>query len=442
MSSILIESPPVTQLNSPIIHRLSSGLTIIAEEMPIEAVNLSLWLKVGSVVEPDAINGMAHYLEHMVFKGTPNIQCGEFERLIEERGAVTNAATSHDYTQYYITTAPQDFGDLAPLQIELVMNPTIQDEAFERERPVILEEIRRSEDNPRRRTFYRSMEMAFERLPYRRTVLGPTAVIEQLTAQQMRDFHAQWYHPSSITAVAVGNLPVEKLIGIVADGFDQATENRRRVWGLETAFHQGESAYPTTRPKPEPPFQAINRADYLDDTLQQARLVMSWRVPGMIDLNQTYALDILASILGRGRTARLIRDLREERRLVTSLSISNMTYGHQGVFYITAQLPTEHLAEVEAAIAQHISRICAEPVTELELSRIRNQVANRYIFGNETPSDRAGLYGYYQSITGDLAHALNYPSQIQALQAEDLQTAAQRYLSPTAYGVMTVRPRG
>ena len=439
MSSILLESPSVTQLNSPVIRRLSNGLTIIAEQMPIDAVNLSLWLKVGSVVEPDAINGMAHYLEHMVFKGTPKIQCGEFERLIEERGAVTNAATSHDYTQYYITTAPQDFRDLAPLQIELVINPSIQDEAFERERPVILEEIRRSQDNPRRRTFYRSMEMAFERLPYRRTVLGTAAVIEQLTAQQMRDFHARWYHPGSITAVAVGNLPAERLIEIVADGFHQAEENRRRVWGLEATYHR-EIAHQTTNPAPEPPFQTINRADYLDDTLQQARLVMSWRVPGMIDLSQTYALDILASILGRGHTARLIRDLREERRLVTSLSISNMTYGHQGVFYITAQLSVEHIAEVEAAIAQHIKLLCTEPVTELELRRIRNQVANRYIFSNETPSDRAGLYGYYQAITGDLAHALNYPGHIQSLQAADLQAAAQRYLCPTAYGVMTVRP--
>ena len=441
MASILIESPPITPLNSPIIHRLSNGLTIIAEQMPIDAVNLSLWLKVGSVVEPDAINGMAHYLEHMVFKGTPNIQCGEFERLIEERGAVTNAATSHDYTQYYITTAPQDFRDLAPLQIELVINPSLQDDAFERERPIILEEIRRSEDNPRRRTFYRSMEMAFERLPYRRPVLGPAAVIERLTAGQMRNFHANWYHPGSITAVAVGNLPVETLIEIVADGFQRAEENRRRVWGIEP-LPVSEIVDQPVRSDPEPPFQTIHRTDYIDDTLQQARLVMSWRVPGMIDLSQTYALDILASILGRGRTARLIRDLREERRLVTSLSISNMTYGHQGVFYITAQLPAEHLADVEAAIAQHIARLCTELVSELELRRIRNQVANRYIFGSETPSDRAGLYGYYQAITGDLSHALNYPSHIQSLQAADLLAAAQRYLSPEAYGVMTVRPEG
>ena len=109
-----------TTLNSPTVHTLPNGLTIIAEQMPIEAVNLNIWLNVGSCQEADSINGMAHFLEHMVFKGTPRLVAGEFERLIEERGAVTNAATSHDYTHYYITTAPKDFAALAPLQIDVV----------------------------------------------------------------------------------------------------------------------------------------------------------------------------------------------------------------------------------------------------------------------------------------------------------------------------------
>lgn len=433
MTSSLLTSPLVPRLNSPILHRLSNGLTIVAEQMPIEAVNLSLWLNVGSAVESDAINGMAHFLEHMVFKGTARLHSGEFERLIEERGAVTNAATSQDYTHYYITTAPKDFAELAPLQMDVVLNPSIPDEAFERERFVILEEIRRSEDNPRRRTFCRAMEMTFERLPYRRPVLGPTAVIEQLTPQQMRDFHATRYQPQAITAVAVGNLPVDQLIQIVADG-------------LSTPPHQatGAKANIDLPASPiqelEPPFTEITRQEFVDDSLQQARLVMAWRVPGMAYLHQTYALDVVAAILGQGRTARLIRDLREDRGLVSNISASNMTYGMQGAFYISAQLPVENLAAVEAAIAQHIRSLQTELITEAELARVRTQVANRFIFGNETPSDRASLYGYYQAMVGDLAPALNYPARIQALDVIDLQVAAQRYLTPDAYGVVVLKP--
>jgi predicted Zn-dependent peptidase len=401
----------------------------VAEQMPVEAVNLNVWINVGSAVESDDINGMAHFLEHMVFKGTPRLQSGEFERLIEQRGAVTNAATSHDYTHYYITTAPQDFAQLAPLQLDVVLNASIPDEAFERERSVILEEIRRSEDNPQRRTFRRAIETTFEQLPYRRQVLGPTAVIEQLKAQQMRDFHRKWYQPQSITAVAVGNLPVEELIEIVADGFTQAgvgTEEAEKILPLAVT--------------PESAFTEVVRRDYVDETLQQARLVMVWRVPGMTQLDETYALDVLAVILGQGRMSRLVRDLREERQLVTHIGVSNMTQRLQGVFYISAQLPEENLAKVEAAIAQHIRKFQTELVAETDIARIRTQVANRFIFGNEKPSDRTGLYGYYQSQVGDLTPALNYPSRIQALDAVDLQKAAQQYLSADAYGIVTIKP--
>lgn len=427
MTSTLLKTPP---LNAPTFHRLSNGLTIVAEQMPVEAVNLSLWLNVGSAVESDQINGMAHFLEHMIFKGTERLASGEFERLVEERGAITNAATSQDYTQFYITTAPQDFAQLAPLQMDVVLNPSIPDEAFERERLVVLEEIRRSEDNPRRRTYQRSLETAFEQLPYRRPVLGPTSVIEQLTAQQMRDFHAQWYQPQSITAVAVGNLPVEQLIEIVAEGIAQGKESMRSPL----------THHPLPITQPEAPFTEIVRREYVDTSLQQARLIMVWRVPGLADLNQTYALDVLAAILSHGRTSRMVQDLRENRRLATHISASNMTHQLQGTFYISVQTAVENLAVVEEAIAQHIRALQTEPVTEAEIARIRTQVANRFVFANETPSDRAGMYGYYQSLVGDLAPALNYPARIQALDGVDMQAAAKRYLSPDAYGVVTIKP--
>jgi predicted Zn-dependent peptidase len=428
MTSILLKTPP---LNAPTIKKLPNGLTIVAEQMSVEAVNLNVWINVGSATESDDINGMAHFLEHMVFKGTPRLQSGEFERLIEERGAVTNAATSQDYTHYYITTAPQDFAQLAPLQLDVVLNPSIPDEAFERERMVVLEEIRRSEDNPGRRTFRRAIETTFERLPYRRQVLGPSSVISQLKPQQMRDFHNQWYQPQSITAVAVGNLPVEELISIVADNFTKSEtpqQNLQQVGEFAKSF------------KPEPAFSEIVRREYVDETLQQARLVMAWRVPGMTQLEETYALDVLAGILGHGRTSRLVRDLREERQLVTHIGVSNMTQRLQGMFYISAQLPVENLQVVEEAITQHLHTFQTELVAESEIARIRTRVANRFIFGNEKPSDRTGLYGYYYSQLGDLTPALNYPDRLQAIEAVDIQKAAQQYLSNKAYGIVSIKP--
>ncbi len=427
MTSTLINPSSTHPLNAPTVHQLPNGLTIIAEQLPVDAVNLSVWLTVGSAVEPDEINGMAHFLEHMVFKGTPNLQVGEFEQRIEERGAVTNAATSQDYTHYYITTAPQDFAALAPLQLDVVFNPDLPLEAFERERFVVLEEIRRAEDNPTRRSFRRAMETVFQRLPYKRPVLGPASVIEQVSCQQMQDFHRSWYQPAKATLSVVGNLPVERLIEVVTQG----------MAGIESASVE-QPTLPTAMP--EPSYTQVVRCEIEDPTLQQARLIMLWRTPGLNQLSQTYGLDVLATILGQGRTSRLVQDLREQRRLVSSISVSHMTQRLQGVFYISVRLRVEHLEEVETAIAQHIQAVQTEPIKESEIARVQTQVANRFIFGNETPSDRAGLYGYYQSIVGDLNAALNYPVQIQSLTAEDLQQAAQHYLSSEAYGIVILKP--
>ena len=431
MTSTLVQPTP-QHLNAPTIRQLPNGLTIVAEHLPVEAVNLNIWLNVGSAIEAEPINGMAHFLEHIIFKGTPKLPSGEFERLVEEQGAVMNAGTSQDYTHFYITTAPKDFAKLAPLQWEVLLNPSIADEAFERERSVVLEEIRRSDDNPNRRCYQKVIETAFEKLPYRRPVLGPAEIISQLQAQQMRDFHRSWYQPNFMTAAVVGNLPVEELIDIVTDSFTEAN-NSRNTPQMPLP--------PNINLTPESPFTEIVRHEVIDETLQQARLMMVWRVPGLTELHETYALDVLATILSQGKTSRLVRDLREERGLVSSIGVSNMSHLHQGVFYISARLPEENLAEVEAAIAHHILTIQQESVTETEIKRIRTLVANRFIFANETPSDRANLYGYYQSIVGDLAPALNYPKNIQALDSSDIQEAASKYLSVDAYGVVAFRPK-
>ena len=416
------------RLNAPTVHTLPNGLTIIAEQLPGSAVNLNLWLNVGSALEDDSINGMAHFLEHMIFKGTPRLASGAFEKAIEERGAVTNAATSQEYTHYYITTAPKDFRDLAPLQLEVVLNASIAEESFAREKLVVLEEIRRAEDNPQRRIFSQVAEVGFENSPYCRPVLGLTSIIEQLRPQQMQDFHAHWYQPTAMTAVVVGNLPTEDLIATIADSFAQTY-----------TIKSPSQILPIPTLKSVQPFKEIVSRDYVDESIQQSRLILMWRVPGLTQLKETYALDVLAVILGKGKVSRLFRELREEKGLVSSISVSNMTQGNQGLFYISAQLPTENIPAVEAAILAQIEKIQLELITESELNRIRTQVANRFIFGNERPSDRANLYGYYYSQLQTLEPAFNYPQEIQSLQSEDMRIAAQTYLSTEAYGRVIVR---
>jgi predicted Zn-dependent peptidase len=314
------------------------------------------------------------------------------------------------------------------LQLEVVLNASIAEEPFAREKLVVLEEIRRAEDNPQRRIFSQVAEVGFENSPYYRPVLGLTSIIEQLRPQQMQDFHAQWYQPTAMTAVVVGNLPTEDLIATVADSFAQTY-----------TIKSPSQIVPIPTLKSVKPFKEIVSRDYVDESIQQSRLILMWRVPGLTQLKQTYALDVLAVILGKGKVSRLFRELREEKGLVSSISVSNMTQGNQGLFYISAQLLTENIPAVEAAILAQIQKIQSELMTQSELNRIRTQVANRFIFGNERPSDRANLYGYYYSQLQTLEPAFNYPQEIQSLQSEDMRIAAQKYLSSEAYGRVIVR---
>jgi predicted Zn-dependent peptidase len=418
-------------LNAPTLQRLPDGLTIIAEQMPVEAVNLNIWLKVGSALESDAINGTAHFLEHMVFKGTHRLGSGEFERAIESSGAVINAATSQEYTHYYLTAAPRDFARLAPLQLEVIYSPSIPDEAFERERRVILEEIRRSNDNPRRRTYYRTMETCFQDLPYRRPVLGTMAAVEKLTPRQMRDFHDTWYRPEMMSVVVVGNLPPSESIEIVS----------RTVGALrEGSARTPPRPYPLNELHPEAPFPEKVLREYDDPQIRQAHLVMFWKVPGLRHLDETRALDVLAVILGQGKTSRLFRSLRDELGRVSQVTASNTSHGIQGIFSISAQLPPENLAIVEKEILARVRQIQDDSITPAELARVRTQVANRFIFANERPSDRANLYGYHHSQLGDLRPAFHYPDAIRALEVAAIRAAARTYLDTTAYGIVVVRP--
>jgi predicted Zn-dependent peptidase len=418
---------------APTQHILPNGIKIIAERVPVDAVNLSIWVNVGSAVETDNINGMAHFLEHMVFKGSERLGLGEFEQAIESHGGNTNAATSQDYTHFYINVAPKDFAKLAPLQLDVVLKASIPDAEFQRERHVVLEEIRRSEDNPDRRIYRHISELVYEQLPYRRPVLGPVDVIENVTSEQMRAFHQQWYTPQNMTISVVGNLPVSEMIGVIANYFEPQIDSHNQ----DKAIAPQPQAHTFT---PEKPFESVVRREVTDSSLKQARLSMTWRVAGFEQIDATYPLSIVANILGSGRTSRMVQDLRENRRIVDRISVSNSAMRWQGTFQVFAKLNVEDVEIVERAIREHILQLHETPVTDEELTKIRTQVSNRFIFGNESPRERAGIYGYYDRIVGSLDHALNYPDRIKSVTKEDIQSAVRKYLNPDAYGIVIVKP--
>ena len=419
-------SEPLTALKFPAdIFRLSNGLTVIHQHVPATpVVVVDVWVRAGAIAEPNEWSGMAHFLEHMIFKGTEQLPTGVFDSVIESRGGVSNAATSHDYAHFFITTAAQYLEDTLPPLADLLLHASIPDEEFVRERDVVLEEIRSCYDNPDWIGFQALAESVYHRHPYGRSILGAEEHLLALSPQQMRCFHANYYQPQNMTVVVVGGVDQESALNLVNQSFQDFP-------------HPGEC--PAFEIEAEPPITEIRRQELYLPRLEQARLLMAWIVPGVEQLKDAYGLDLLSVLLADGRSSRLVRDLREEQRLVQNISSGFSLQRDSSLFTISACLEPQYLEQVEELICDRLLQLQNTPVSQAELSRCQRQLCNDYTFSTEAAGQLAGLYGYYNTIaTAEVS--VTYPHQIQRLKASDLMNLAQQYLSPRHYAVTVLKP--
>jgi predicted Zn-dependent peptidase len=430
------------------ILKLDNGLTLIHQQILGSGVAaVDVWVNAGSIAEIDEWSGMAHFLEHMIFKGTDRIPPGHFDAVIENRGGMTNAATSYDYAHFFMTTAAQDFGETLPCLAELLLQAAIPEDEFEYEREVVLEEIRQTFDNPDCVAFQSLAESVYQRHPYGRSILGTEDLLMQRTPEEMRAFHRTHYQPHNMTVVMVGDVDLEHTIKIV-----------------ERSFHD----FPTPEECPrheieaEPPITSIRRQELRLPRLEQARLMMAWITPGIdspfwrdehdplpwkrfeeLDkrdpLRDALGLDLLSAVLSEGRTSRLVQELREERQLVQGVSCGFSLQRDSSLFTITAWLEPKDLERVEALICDRLSQLITTPVTEAELARSQRLLCNDYAFSTETPGQIAGLYGYYHTLA-QVDAAIAYPRWIESFNTDDLRDLASQYLSPYHYAATVVKP--
>lgn len=405
--------------------KLDNGLTVIHQHLPATpVVVVDVWVKAGAITEPAEWCGMAHFLEHMIFKGTDKLAPGVFDQLIENRGGMTNAATSHDYAHFFITTAAQHLEDTLPALAEILLNAAIPEDEFERERDVVIEEIRQSNDDPDWLGFQALTESMYQCHPYGRPILGTEPQLREYTADEMRCFHRFHYQPENMTVVIVGGVDKETALKLVSRSFREFCSP---------------IACPLIAAEAEPPMTEIRRCELYLPRLEQARLMMAWTGPGVAQLRSAYGLDLLSVLLSEGRTSRLVRELREERQLVQGIGSAFSLQQESSLFTISAYLEEENLGRVEALIGDAISKLQALPVSEAELSRCKRMLCNNYAFSTETPIQLAGLYGYYNTIaTADLG--VTYCEKIQAFELSELQQLARQYLSPYRYAVTVLKP--
>lgn len=422
---ILLQKPIISVFPTSVLT-LDNGLTFIHQEIPDTPVVVAdVWVRAGTRLEPSPWFGMAHFLEHMIFKGTANLPPGVFDQKIENRGGVVNAATSYDYAHYSITTAVAFIEETLPYLAELLQNAAIPEDEFNREREVVLEEIRSCQDDPDWIGFQALLQSIYQHHPYGRSVLGTEQELMQHSPEDMRCFHRTYYQPENITVVIVGGISQEVALELVSRKFN--------------SFGDRCCECPPTEEVARPIIAGIRRQQLELPRLEQARLLMAWTGPGVEQLRSAYGLDLLSVLLAEGRTSRLVRDLREEQQLVQGICSNFSLQKDASLFTITAWLEPENLERVESLIRLHLEDLLTNGISPQELTRCQRLLCNDFAFSTETPNQLAGLYGYYNTIA-KVELAMIYPEKIQSYDAQQLQKLAQEHLSPNHYAVTVLKP--
>ena len=202
-------------------YKLDNGHNVIIEEVhdnPI--VIIDTWIKTGSINETDENNGVAHFLEHLFFKGTSKHPAKEFDRILESKGAITNAATSKDFTHYYILIPSQYFELALELHSDMLLNPLVPRKELEKERKVVIEEIAKNNDKPQT-VLYRNLIRNFYKIhPYKRDIIGTKEIIETISREQILDFYNKWYMPANMTTVIIGDVDTQRALELVKSNFN------------------------------------------------------------------------------------------------------------------------------------------------------------------------------------------------------------------------------
>lgn len=414
---------PHTAETGIIKKQLPNGLTVLLKEdhaAPIVAVNV--WFGVGSVHETEVMNGLAHFQEHMVFKGTEKHGVGDIARIVKSHGGNLNAGTSYSYTMYYVVLPSENFATALDVQADAMMNSTFDVEEFTKERLVVIDEARMYDDRPESFTFYRTMELGFEKHTYRRPIAGYQDIVEKITRDQLVEFYNNYYRPSNAVLVVVGDVD--------ADSAMVAIEKAYGVW---------KGGKVTINEPPVEPAQKQFRFKAYDGPQEHAYLGAGFHVPSLLDEDYP-ALQMLAELLSAGRSSRLYRKVREEKQLVTSVSADMLAEKWPGFFLVSASMPRAKWEPACEAIFAEVERFKHERAGEEELDKARRQVERAMFKELETMEGQASNLGYYQ-LLGDYQLADRHREAIKRVTAERVMQVARKYFHPDNLSLVAYTPK-
>ncbi|HMH52570.1 MAG TPA: pitrilysin family protein [Candidatus Acidoferrum sp.] len=403
---------------------LSNGVVLITlEHRASEVVALQLWMRVGGRDESNDELGLSHYLEHMLFKGTPTRPPGSIDRLIEGLGGRSNAFTSYDYTHYDLVVPAKELRAGVDLLADIAANASFDPGEMDAERKVVLEEMRLTEDNAENYLNRREFELAYEPHPYGRSLLGPPDTIRALTRETLSRYYKKTYVPRHMVLVVVGAVtPAAARAAALA------------TFGRMPDAPAARADVPVLRPLERKREAEVRRPE------QQAFLGLAWRTTP-VNERDVYAVDLLTYILGDSPSSRLNQTVREQERLVFSIEANYSAWERAGLVTVTSRLDPANLQRTEATILDVIKGVRENGVTEAELNRAIVTAEANYAFDIETAEGLAKTYGQAET-TWTIDNELAYLSRLREVKAAEVQAAARKYFGDDGYARVRFVPQG
>ena len=406
-------------------HTLKNGMQVLLEENhAAKVVSYNALVKVGSVDETDEEAGICHVIEHMLFKGTPARPTGTIARDVEAAGGDINAYTSIDQTVFYINMASQFSDKGLEILSDAVQHPLFDAEELAREAEVILEEIRREQDNPSRMVTENLFHEAYRVHTYGRPIIGFPHTVKSFTREQLLAFHRRWYTPSNIVFIAVGDFEAKKMLA-----------------KIESAFAHFERPLASANEIPREPEHKSPIVAIKEMNVQSAYLSLGFLIPEIVHADVP-ALDVLAHIMGGSDSSRLEQEIKERKRLVHNIYAYAFTPKHPGLLVIGAMLADQDVARALEAIRAEIARLTDEPVTSQELSRAKLNIRSAEIYDRETVGGQSSKIASFMATAGSHEFEARYYQMLVDVSAENVRDAARRYLAAANSTLSLIVPKG
>ncbi len=393
--------------------RLDNGLVVILQPMrEAPVVALQAWVNAGSADEDDVVAGVAHLHEHMLFKGTARRGVGEIARAVEAGGGEINAWTSFDQTVYHIVLASAELDLGLDVLADALTSSAFDAEELAREIEVVVEEIKRAEDQPSRRVSNAMFGLAYAKHPYRRPVLGSEATVRAMTRDRVMGFYERHYRPDNVTLVATGDFEAEAFLERVRAHFG--------AWRPKGPPRQ-------MPPRPGELEATATRVRILREPVKEARFSLAWPIPGLRHAD-VVAIDVLSVILGHGESSRLFVETRRRRELVNDVYAYAYTPRDPGLLMIGAGLKADHVGEAVASTLDEAFRLRQHLVTPEELEKAKVIIGSDAAYQRETVQGEARRLGFFEVVAGDYAFEAEYRARLERLTAEEVRAAARAYL--------------